>query len=1184
MRFLIALLALIAVIVHVWLSRELHNGRNEIILKEHIQPAIDEMNDVSIRYDYLDGILEGTVSSVNDYHTAEEYAKNHKRAGRIFNNLKVRTSPEISPPVQPALPNSPPNLDITLNQGRIFLQGRVPNQLVRSRLETAASRLGVGSVVNQLTIDDNVQDPNWLGDIPGLMSEFFANTDAGEIEAKQQSLRLRRTVRSSATKRSLMSKAGETGLAIIDEVTLLRERPANFIAVLRNNRITLSGEVPSQRMKDNLGRALSRNGFEVINNLRISEDTGEPSWINGAFEFSESFFRGAKSGELEISSDGVRLSREVDDVSIKNSFANRAKTLFPSSDLIDQLQLPDREIDFNFVITRDRRDVNLTGWLPSLDMKNDILRASRAKFSGLTINDKIKVAPTVKMPKWGPSLPEFIGTLDTDLDTDIRFDPTGIDLKGIKGPERQKLVDAADESFGKKFPGFRLPKFGFNLKRLGRRINMDGWLPDQNLKDKIVTGVKRKFPGSTVEDKVQIDRDITLPEWGPALPEFIGSLDDEFDSNFNFDSDGIKLEGVSGPKRSKILDIAKRSFRTKHSSFDLPYFGVDVNQGNDVVRVDGWLSDPVLKKIIINGVEEKFPGKKVIDSLKIDQEISMPDWAPALPDFFATLDTDFDGDVSFDTNGIELGGFKGKAREKVLNSARRTLGTGNGFFQTPQFAFDLQRQGNRVKMEGWLPDPEIKTIIVEDMGRNFPTMTIEDNLRIDPEIAMPVWGASLPDFVGSINDWNGIDGLKFDDKGIKLDKVRPNRKTDVGNLARSKFGLSFPTNNLPKPNPNLPARVLAVLDDDMIVLTGKVPTRDMKNSIGTAVARSQPRARLTNDIVVDSMVKSPVWSGGVSNLIGDFLETDTKTAEFEIDPEKLRLRKVMPDQPAKARYIARAGNVFPGGRLIDQLSIAPRPVTPVVIDPPVMVDPNVKPVRSATLRAQLSPEKVRLEGEVPDQPGRRSVVRGAETAFPDVRVEDELIVSPEVHPAPWLNQLGDVFSRFSKHAKEGEIQIDETSMKISGVATTPNSRDKLLAELAAAMPRDMDINDRMKVDPCKDNPPPVEDDYPKFVVYYATGSSKINSAGKKEVKEAVDTIRSFGGTPSILVKGFTDSQGNAAANKRLSDKRAKGVVDSLVAQNVDPSLIRYIGVGQTESRGGANKNDRRVEIIVIQLK
>jgi len=71
----------------------------------------------------------------------------------------------------------------------------------------------------------------------------------------------------------------------------------------------------------------------------------------------------------------------------------------------------------------------------------------------------------------------------------------------------------------------------------------------------------------------------------------------------------------------------------------------------------------------------------------------------------------------------------------------------------------------------------------------------------------------------------------------------------------------------------------------------------------------------------------------------------------------------------------------------------------------------------------------------------------------------------------------------------------------------------------------------------------------------------------------------------IVVEGHTDSQGTAASNQGLSDRRARSVVSYLVSRGVPTDQIRAEGLGSTRpiaDNGSAEgrANNRRVEIIV----
>ncbi|HEX7219292.1 MAG TPA: OmpA family protein [Burkholderiales bacterium] len=72
---------------------------------------------------------------------------------------------------------------------------------------------------------------------------------------------------------------------------------------------------------------------------------------------------------------------------------------------------------------------------------------------------------------------------------------------------------------------------------------------------------------------------------------------------------------------------------------------------------------------------------------------------------------------------------------------------------------------------------------------------------------------------------------------------------------------------------------------------------------------------------------------------------------------------------------------------------------------------------------------------------------------------------------------------------------------------------------------------------------------------------------------------------SVAIEGFTDSEGPASANERLSERRAQAVKFALVQKGIEPSRIDARGYGASfpvasnETEGGRSLN-RRVEIVL----
>lgn len=101
---------------------------------------------------------------------------------------------------------------------------------------------------------------------------------------------------------------------------------------------------------------------------------------------------------------------------------------------------------------------------------------------------------------------------------------------------------------------------------------------------------------------------------------------------------------------------------------------------------------------------------------------------------------------------------------------------------------------------------------------------------------------------------------------------------------------------------------------------------------------------------------------------------------------------------------------------------------------------------------------------------------------------------------------------------------------------------------------------------------------------FASGQAALTPSAAASVR-AIGAYLQAGAAIDVLVEGHTDSQGQAAANQALSQRRADAVRDALAAAGVPRARIQSSGLGSTRpvadngSSAGRAKN-RRVEIVL----
>lgn len=107
--------------------------------------------------------------------------------------------------------------------------------------------------------------------------------------------------------------------------------------------------------------------------------------------------------------------------------------------------------------------------------------------------------------------------------------------------------------------------------------------------------------------------------------------------------------------------------------------------------------------------------------------------------------------------------------------------------------------------------------------------------------------------------------------------------------------------------------------------------------------------------------------------------------------------------------------------------------------------------------------------------------------------------------------------------------------------------------------------------------------YVALHINFDTGKWDLKNDGIATVKEIVTMLKAAPAL-KIAVEGHTDNVGNAAANKTLSDNRARSVMNAIVGGGIDAKRLSAAGFGQerpvadNRNEEGRAKN-RRVELV-----
>lgn len=104
-------------------------------------------------------------------------------------------------------------------------------------------------------------------------------------------------------------------------------------------------------------------------------------------------------------------------------------------------------------------------------------------------------------------------------------------------------------------------------------------------------------------------------------------------------------------------------------------------------------------------------------------------------------------------------------------------------------------------------------------------------------------------------------------------------------------------------------------------------------------------------------------------------------------------------------------------------------------------------------------------------------------------------------------------------------------------------------------------------------------------VLFTSGKAELLPAAQLKLNEVANALTEQDPEATMVVEGHTDSQGAAAFNQDLSQRRAQSVRDYLVSRGIAADRITAKGFGPTRTIGDnataeGRANNRRVEIVV----
>jgi outer membrane protein OmpA-like peptidoglycan-associated protein/uncharacterized protein YidB (DUF937 family) len=245
---------------------------------------------------------------------------------------------------------------------------------------------------------------------------------------------------------------------------------------------------------------------------------------------------------------------------------------------------------------------------------------------------------------------------------------------------------------------------------------------------------------------------------------------------------------------------------------------------------------------------------------------------------------------------------------------------------------------------------------------------------------------------------------------------------------------------------------------------------------------------------------------------------------------------------------------------------------------------------------------VTVSGVVPDEQTRQSVLAQLRTTFGVDKIKGDLTVDAKARAAEWMNNLAGFLPNFKMPG--AELSFDGSAITLGGAladAAKTRLMDALKAAYGTAGFSISSFGDQAAAAVKEAGSKAMEalsslgsgfsgDELVKAlnlaIINFASGSSKLPGDSAEIMKKAAEAIKAAPKSTAIEVGGYTDNQGNAAGNLKLSQARAEAVRAELIRLGVDAKSLMAKGYGgdnpvaSNDTEQGRFKN-RRIEYRVV---
>jgi OmpA-OmpF porin, OOP family len=323
---------------------------------------------------------------------------------------------------------------------------------------------------------------------------------------------------------------------------------------------------------------------------------------------------------------------------------------------------------------------------------------------------------------------------------------------------------------------------------------------------------------------------------------------------------------------------------------------------------------------------------------------------------------------------------------------------------------------------------------------------------------------------------------------------------------------------------------------------------------------------------VENFLSAPL-AQRVSEPFAQRLAPSTRVVE-QVAPRHV---EVIHDQPNLSRWLwpllGALAVLGLGSYLFSNSNRAP---APVVVQAPVVPPAPPAPVQPPRLALSNDDGVIHYSGSVHDEDTRTSIINSLKAVFGADKIQGDVGVDQNRGAAPWLVN----FRTALENLKVPGVQalFDGNSVNVGGIVSEAdrdriaNSLKNVLGSAVALGTLADKVGDTVSSTNSKViaaltslnagfGAKDLTSILNQSIVNFPSGGSELPTASTALLQQAAAEIKQLAPGTVLEIAGYTDNNGDAAANVALSQQRADAVRNALIHAGVDPSMLVAKGYG-----------------------